>query len=72
MLLLTLAIVDDIIAILIIATFYSGGIAMSGLALVGGAIIVLWVIQRFAIRHNQWPSKNDLTAYKQNGGTNPE
>ena len=51
MLLLTLAIVDDIIAILIIATFYSGGIAMSGLALVGGAIIVLWVIQRFAIRY---------------------
>jgi Na+:H+ antiporter, NhaA family len=51
MLLLTLAIVDDIIAILIIATFYSGGIAMSGLAIVGCAILVLWIIQRFAIRH---------------------
>jgi NhaA family Na+:H+ antiporter len=51
MLLLTLAIVDDIIAIIIIATFYSGGIAISGLALVGCAVIVLWIIQRFAIRH---------------------
>jgi len=51
MLLLTLAIVDDIIAILIIATFYSGGIALSGLAIVGCAILVLWIIQRFAIRH---------------------
>lgn len=51
MLLLTLAIVDDIIAILIIATFYSGGLAMSGLALVGCAILVLWIIQRFAVRH---------------------
>ena len=50
-LLLTLAIVDDIIAILIIATFYSGGIAMSGLALVGGAIVVLWLLRQFAIRH---------------------
>ena len=51
MLLLTLAIVDDIIAILIIATFYSGGIAISGLALVGCALIVLWIIKRFAMRH---------------------
>lgn len=51
MLLLTLAIVDDIIAILIIATFYAGGIAISGLAIVGCAIGVLWAIQRFAIRH---------------------
>lgn len=51
MLLLTLAIVDDIIAILIIATFYSGGIAISGLVIVGCAIVVLWIIQRFAIRH---------------------
>jgi Na+:H+ antiporter, NhaA family len=50
-LLLTLAIVDDIIAILIIATFYSDGMAISGLALVGSAIVVLWIIQRFAIRH---------------------
>jgi Na+:H+ antiporter, NhaA family len=51
MLLLTLAIVDDIIAILIIATFYSGGIAMSGLAIVASALVVLWIIQRFAVRH---------------------
>ncbi len=51
MLLLTLAIVDDIVAVLIIATFYSGGIVMSGLAIVGCAILVLWIIQRFAIRH---------------------
>lgn len=51
MLLLTLAIVDDIIAILIIATFYAGGIAISGLAIAACALVVLWVIQRLAIRH---------------------
>lgn len=51
MLLLTLAIVDDIIAIVIIATFYSGGIALPGLALVGCGIVVAWLMRRFAVRH---------------------
>jgi NhaA family Na+:H+ antiporter len=51
MLLLTLAIVDDIIAIVIIATFYSGGVAVSGLALVGCGIVVAWLMRRFAVRH---------------------
>jgi len=51
MLLLTLAIVDDIIAIVIIATFYSSGIDLSGVALVGCGVIVAWIIQRFAVRH---------------------
>jgi Na+:H+ antiporter, NhaA family len=51
MLLLTLAIVDDIIAIVIIATFYSGGIALSGVALVGCGVVAVWLLQRSAIRH---------------------
>ena len=50
MLLLTLAIVDDIVAILIIATFYSGGIAISGIAVAGGAIVLAGLMRRFAIR----------------------
>ena len=51
MLLLTLAIVDDIIAIIIIATFYSDGIALPGVALVGCGIVVAWLMRRFAVRH---------------------
>jgi Na+:H+ antiporter, NhaA family len=51
MLLLTLAIVDDIIAIVIIATFYSDGIALSGLVLVGCGIVMAWLMRRFAVRH---------------------
>jgi Na+:H+ antiporter, NhaA family len=50
MLLLTLAIVDDIVAILIIATFYSGGVAIAGVALAAGAIALVWLMRRFAIR----------------------
>jgi NhaA family Na+:H+ antiporter len=51
MLLLTLAIVDDIIAIVIIATFYSGGIELLGIALATGAAIAVWIMQRFGIRN---------------------
>ena len=50
MLLLTLAIVDDIIAILIIATFYAGGIAISGIGIAAGAIVLVWLMRRLAIR----------------------
>ena len=51
MLLLTLAIVDDVIAILIIATFYTNGIAVSGALLAGCAAVAVWIMQRFAIRN---------------------
>src|SRR4029077_7175032 len=45
MLLLTLAIIDDIAAILVIAFFYSGGIAVSGLALVAAGVVRVLVLQ---------------------------
>src|SRR5262249_49078 len=51
MLLLTLAIVDDIIAIVIIATFYSGGIVLTGLALVACGLVMAWLMRRFCVRH---------------------
>jgi len=53
MLLLTLAIIDDIAAILVIAFFYSGGIALTGLLMVAaGALLVLalqWLGARSAL-----------------------
>ena len=55
MLLLTLAIVDDIAAILVIAFFYSGGIALTGLLVVGaGGLLVLalqWLGARWALTY---------------------
>ena len=53
--LLTLAIVDDIIAVLIIAVFYSAGLDYSGFALVGAGIVTVIVMQRLDI--------NRATAY---------
>jgi NhaA family Na+:H+ antiporter len=47
--LLTLAIVDDIGAILVIALFYSGGIAWGWLAAAAGALLVAYVIRAFGI-----------------------
>jgi NhaA family Na+:H+ antiporter len=52
MLLLTLAIIDDIAAILVIAFFYSSGIAYAGLGLVALGVVVVLVMQRLGIR---WP-----------------
>ena len=53
MLLLTLAIIDDIAAILVIAFFYSGGIALTGLLIIAaGALLVLalqWLGARSAL-----------------------
>ena len=50
MLLLTLAIIDDIAAILVIAFFYSGGIAVAGLALVAGGSLLVLLLQWLGAR----------------------
>ncbi|QGZ66735.1 Na+/H+ antiporter NhaA [Paraburkholderia acidisoli] len=47
--LLTLAIVDDIIAVLIIAVFYSSGLNYSGFALAGAGIVAVVIMQRLDI-----------------------
>jgi NhaA family Na+:H+ antiporter len=49
-LLLTLAIVDDVAAILVIALFYSGGIDWAGLLLVGLGVIGVLLFQRLGIK----------------------
>jgi NhaA family Na+:H+ antiporter len=49
-LLLALAIIDDIGAILVIAIFYSSGVALSGFALVGIGIAAIVVMQRIGVR----------------------
>ena len=50
MLLLTVAIVDDIVAIFIIASTYSNGIELPGLALAGSGALLVWIMQRLRIR----------------------
>jgi Na+:H+ antiporter, NhaA family len=50
MLLLTLAIIDDIAAILVIAFFYSNGIALTGLAIVATGIIIVLFLQWLSVR----------------------
>jgi Na+:H+ antiporter, NhaA family len=49
LLLLTLAIVDDIIAILIIAVFYSSGIAPGGLAIAAAGVAAVLLLQRLGV-----------------------
>ena len=49
-LLLALAIIDDIGAILVIAVFYSSGVALSGLAVVALGVAVILVMQRIGLR----------------------
>jgi Na+:H+ antiporter, NhaA family len=44
---LSLAIVDDIGAIVVIALFYSGGLEWGWLAAAGAALLVVWVVGRF-------------------------
>ena len=51
LLLLTLAIIDDIVAIIIIASAYSRGIELSGLALAACGILAVWIMQRLKIRN---------------------
>jgi NhaA family Na+:H+ antiporter len=50
MLLLTLAIIDDIAAILVIAFFYSGGIAVSGLLIVAAGVLLVLALQWLGAR----------------------
>jgi NhaA family Na+:H+ antiporter len=50
MLLLTLAIIDDIAAILVIAFFYSSGIDYTGLILVAAAVALVLLMQRLGMR----------------------
>lgn len=49
-LLLALAIIDDIGAILVIALFYSSGIALAGLAVVGLGVVLVLIMQRVGLR----------------------
>ncbi len=50
MLLLTLAIADDIAAILVIAFFYSGGLLLSQFLLVAAGIALVLLLQAFGVR----------------------
>jgi Na+:H+ antiporter, NhaA family len=50
MLLLTLAIVDDIVAILVIAFFYSSGIALGGLLVVAAGVLLVLALQALSVR----------------------
>ena len=49
-LLLAVAIIDDIGAIVVIALFYSTGVVWTGLALAGGGIAIVIVLQRTGVR----------------------
>lgn len=50
MLLLTLAIIDDIAAILVIALFYSSGIAPAGLLVVAAGVLLILLLQWLSLR----------------------
>ncbi len=50
MLLLTLAIIDDIVAILVIAFVYSGGLAAGGLLLIAAGVLAVLLMQWLSIR----------------------
>jgi NhaA family Na+:H+ antiporter len=49
LLLLTLAIVDDVVAILIIASFYSDGLALAGLGVAAAGVALVLLLQRLAV-----------------------
>jgi NhaA family Na+:H+ antiporter len=49
-LLLALAVIDDLGAILVIALFYSGGVAPAGLAVAAGGFAAIIALQRFGVR----------------------
>lgn len=50
-LLLTLAVIDDVGAILVIAAFYSESIAPVGLAIAAGGVAGIWLLQKLGARH---------------------
>jgi Na+:H+ antiporter, NhaA family len=49
-LLLALAVIDDLGAIVIIALFYSSGVALSGLLVAAAGFGVIWLMQRIGVR----------------------
>src|SRR5262245_8219181 len=49
-LLLALAVIDDVGAILVIALFYSSGIALAGLAAMGAGLLGVLLLQAFGVR----------------------
>jgi NhaA family Na+:H+ antiporter len=53
-LLLTLAIVDDIAAVLVIALYYSKGFFLPGLLIAVGAIVIVLTFQRCGLRRALW------------------
>ena len=50
--LLTLAIIDDLGAIVIIALFYTAGLSKLALAIAGAAILLLWIMNRRGVVNN--------------------
>lgn len=49
-LLLALAVIDDLGAILVIAGFYSAGISGSGLVVAGGGVLAIWALRAMGVR----------------------
>lgn len=49
-LLLALAVIDDVGGIIVIALFYSGGVQLDGLAIAGGGIALILLLQAFGAR----------------------
>jgi len=49
-LLLALAVIDDLGAIIVIAAFYASGVALAGLGLAAAGVCCIWVMQRFGVR----------------------
>lgn len=50
-LLLALAVIDDLGAILVIAVFYSSGLALSGFAIAAVGVCAIFLLQRSGVRH---------------------
>lgn len=48
-LLLALAVIDDIGAIIVIAVFYSSGLVVAGFAVFAGAVVVIFLMQKFGV-----------------------
>jgi NhaA family Na+:H+ antiporter len=49
-LLLSLAVIDDLVAIIVIAVFYSGELAPSGLLIALGGVLLVIILQRLGVR----------------------